>query len=437
MDNMSRINSVQIIYEPIYRADCTFISELFRFIGIFSYETNSLEEISSNFDLYIYIGYKTQIDELVKLDKKVICLYDELNIVEQKENYLPIFRRFTKEKQEQILISLLEILYGQDRAKEFKYLAEIYVQNDLVVYSTNLSYYSRSKSFALENTKKVLSGTYEQLNDLLAREEYSDTVKSHYEYARIWCKVKANLAHHYQNEDYIYLIDKIAEECESLQQKYKDFMLLKVLKALCYEPSKHNVKDALLAFKDALSSIENAQLLSEIYYQVGKCYNYDEELAKHSYELSNKKNKNIKSTFKLAVMDRNERQYNRAIRLFDEIVQQLEKKNREGITTPTEIEQLFKAYAQIALIHYKIDNYNKAIEHGLKALEIRESLLDRNEYIKIFYGEKSEQYIKLIQSRLGVKSVYLVLSESYRRLLNKEKAEEYFEKLKIWQLLNE
>lgn len=434
---MRRINSVQIIYEPTYRADCTFISELFKFIGMYTYETTSLEKIPSNFDLYIYIGYKAQIDELVKLDKKVICLYDELDIIEQKENYLPIFRRFTKEKQEQILVSLLEILYNQDKVKEFKYLVGIYVQNDLVIYSTNLSYYSGNKSFALENTKKVLSGTYEQLNDLLAREECSDTVKSHYEYARIWCKVKANLAHHYQNEDYIYLIDKIAEECESLQHKYKDFMLLKVLKALCYEPSKHNVKDALLTFKDALSSIENAQLLSEIYYQVGKCYAYDEELAKHSYELSNKKNKNIKSTFKLAVMDRNERQYNRAIRLFDEIVQQLEKKNREGITTPTEIEQLFKAYAQIALIHYKIDNYNKAIEHGLKALEIRESLLDRNEYIKIFYGEKSEQYIKLTRSRLGVKSVYLVLSESYRRLLNKEKAEEYFEKLKIWQLLNE
>lgn len=434
---MSRINSVQIIYEPTYRADCTFISELFKFMGISTYETNSLEEILSNFDLYIYIGYKAQIDELVKLDKKVICLYDELNILEQKENYLPIFRRFTKEKQEQILISLLEILYNQNKAKEFKYLVGIYVQNDLVVYSTNLSYYSGSKSFALENTKKVLSGTYEQLNDLLAREEYSDTVKSHYEYARIWCKVKANLVYHYQNEDYIYLIDKIAEECESLQQKHKDFILIRVLKALCYEPSKHNVKDALLAFKDVLSSIENAQLLSEIYYQVGKCYAYDEELAKHSYELSNKKNKNIKSTFKLAVMDRNERQYNRAIRLFDEIIQQLEKKNREGITTPTEIEQLFKAYVQVALIHYKIDTYNKAIEHGLKALEIRESLLDRNEYIKIFYGEKSEQYIKLTRSRLGVKSVYLVLSESYRRLLNKEKAEEYFEKLKIWQLLNE
>lgn len=434
---MSRINSVQIIYESTYRADCTFISELFKFMGISTYETNLLEEILSNFDLYIYIGYKAQIDELVKLDKKVICLYDELDIIEQKENYLPIFRRFTKEKQEQILVSLLEILYNQDKVKEFKYLVGIYVQNDLVIYSTNLSYYSGNKSFALENTKKVLSGTYEQLNDLLAREEYSDTVKSHYEYARIWCKVKANLAHHYQNEDYIYLIDKIAEECESLQHKYKDFILIRVLKALCYEPSKYNIKDALLAFKDALSSIENAQLLSEIYYQVGKCYNYDEELAKHSYELSNKKNKNIRSTFKLAVMDRNERQYNRAIRLFDEIIQQLEKKNREGITTPTEIEQLFKAYVQVALIHYKIDTYNKAIENGLKALEIRESLLDRNEYIKIFYGEKSEQYIKLTRSRLGVKSVYLVLSESYRRLLNKEKAEEYFEKLKIWQLLNE
>lgn len=434
---MRRINSVQIIYEPTYRADCTFISELFKFIGMYTYETTSLEKILSNFDLYIYIGYKAQIDELVKLDRKVICLYDELDIIEQKENYLPIFRRFTKEKQEQILVSLLEILYNQNKAKEFKYLVGIYVQNDLVIYSTNLSYYSGNKSFALENTKKVLSGTYEQLNDLLAREEYSDTVKSHYEYARIWCKVKANLVYHYQNEDYIYLIDKIAEECESLQQKHKDFILIRVLKALCYEPSKHNVKDALLAFKDVLSSIENAQLLSEIYYQVGKCYAYDEELAKHSYELSNKRNKNIRSTFKLAVMDRNERQYNRAIRLFDEIIQQLEKKNREGITTPTEIEQLFKAYVQVALIHYKIDTYNKAIEHGLKALEIRESLLDRNEYIKIFYGEKSEQYIKLTRSRLGVKSVYLVLSESYRRLLNKEKAEEYFEKLKIWQLLNE
>lgn len=434
---MSRINSVQIIYEPTYRADCEFISELFKFIGIYTYETNSLEEILSNFDSYIYIGYKTQIEKLAELNGKVICLYDELNIVEQKENYLPIFRRFTKEKQEQILISLLEILYGQDKAKEFKYLVGVYVQNDLVVYSTNLSYYSGSKSFALENTKKVLSGTYEQLNDLLAREEYSDTVKSHYEYARIWCKVKANLAHHYQNEDYIYLIDKMAEECESLQQKYKDFILIRVLKALCYEPSKYSVKDALLAFRDALSSTENLQLLSEIYYQVGKCYAYDEELAKHSYELSNKKNKNIRSTFKLAIMDRNERQYNRAIRLFDEIIQQLEKKNREGVTTPTEIEQLFKAYVQVALIHYKIDNYNKAIENGLKALEIRENLLDRNEYIKAFYGEKREQYIKLTRSRLGVKSVYLVLSESYRRLLNKEKAEEYFEKLKIWQLLNE
>ena len=118
---MSRINSVQIIYESTYRADCTFISELFKFMGISTYETNSLEEILSNFDLYIYIGYKAQIDGLVKLDKKVICLYNELNIVEQKENYLPIFRRFTKEKQEQILVSLLEILYNQDKVKEFKY----------------------------------------------------------------------------------------------------------------------------------------------------------------------------------------------------------------------------------------------------------------------------------------------------------------------------
>ena len=482
-DMMNRIRAVKIVHDIIHRADYVFVSEFFRLMGIFVCEnildilTEEMEktraEEMTKFDFCIYVGKKTPNEEeyalldtgeeayeqaLQRFQAGTVYFYDDIvskavGVIPQAIAWQePVFRGFSATDQKKILFQLLKTLIIKDTSvlsdknllNQIQTLIDVYVNNNLALHSINLQYYPGLKSFAAENVQTAMENSYTMLDQFMRRgEEYDQidsTIRSHYEYARIWCKVKANLASYYQNEESVFLIEKMAEECETLCREYPDFTNAWVLLGLSFETSRTKNNEALAAFQKALENISEQCLSSTVYYWVGKRYENnrnDRELMKYSYELANSKKKKFRNIFKLAVIEKNEGDFEAATRLFDEIIAGLRKKVKMGMADPVELEYLFKSYNQKGLMSFQRESYAKVVDLELKALEVRDKLLKDSPYFSIFYGSEAERYKELTRRRMGIKTTYLLLSESYRKLLDKEKAEEYFEKLKIWQLMNE
>ena len=482
-DMMNRIRAVKIVHDIIHRADYVFVSEFFRLMGIFVCEnildilTEETEktraEEMTKFDFCIYVGKKAPGEEeyvlldtgeeayvqaLQRLPADTVYFYDMVSMAEEDDvpqtdtRQEPAFRAFSVADQKKILLQLLKSLIIRDTSalsdenllNQIQTLINVYVDNNLALHSINLQYYPGLKSFVDENVKKAMENGYSMLDQFMQRaEKYTQidsTIRSHYEYARIWCKVKANLASYYQGEESVFLIEKMAEECEKLCREYPDFINARVLLGLCYETSRTKNNEALAAFQKALENISEQCLSSTVYYWVGKRYENnrnDRELMKYSYELANSKKKKFRNIFKLAVIAKNEGDFETATRLFDEIIAGLRKKVKMGMADPVELEYLFKSYNQKGLMSFQSESYAKVVDVELKALEVRDKLLKDSPYFSVFYGSEAERYKELTRRRMGIKTTYLLLSESYRKLLDKEKAEEYFEKLKIWQLMNE
>lgn len=481
-DMMNRIRAVKIVHDIIHRADYVFVSEFFRLMGVFVCEgildilTKGTEktraEEMTEVDFCIYVGKKAPDEEeyalldtgeeayeqaLQRLPADTVYFYDIVSMAvedvpQADTRQEPAFRAFSVADQKKILFQLLKSLIIKDTSvlsdknlfDQIQTLINVYVNNNLALQSINLQYYPSLKSFAAENVKTVMKNGYFMLDQFMQRaEEYAQidsTIRSHYEYARIWCKVKANLASYYQDEESVFLIEKMAEECETLCREYPDFTNAWVLLGLCYETSRTKNNEALAAFQKALENISEQCLSSTVYYWVGKRYENnrnDRELMKYSYELANSKKKKFRNIFKLAVIAKNEGDFETATRLFDEIIAGLRKKVKMGMADPVELEYLFKSYNQKGLMSFQSESYAKVVDVELKALEVRDKLLKDSPYFSVFYGSEAERYKELTRRRMGIKTTYLLLSESYRKLLDKEKAEEYFEKLKIWQLMNE
>lgn len=481
---MDRIRAVKIVHDIIHRADYVFVSEFFRLMGVFVCEgildilTERTEktraEEMTEFDFCIYVGKKVPDEEeyalldtgeeayeqaLQRLPADTVYFYDDIVSKANGVGAMPqadagqesVFRGFSATDQEKILAQLLKTLIGGDISaivnstliNQFHTLVNIYVDKGLALHSINLQYYPGLKSFAAENAKRTMGDSFFKLDQFIQREEYAQmdsVIRSYYEYARIWCKVKANLASYYQDEESVFLIEKMAEECETLCKEYPDFTNAWVLLGLCFETSRTKNNEALAAFQKALENMSEQCLSSTVYYWVGKRYENnrnDRELMKYSYELANSKKKKFRNIFKLAVIAKNEGDFEPATRLFDEIIAGLRKKVKMGMTDPVELEYLFKSYNQKGLMSFQSESYAKVVDLELKALEVRDKLLNDSPYFSVFYGSEAERYKELTRRRMGIKTTYLLLSESYRKLLDKEKAEEYFEKLKIWQLMNE
>lgn len=264
-------------------------------------------------------------------------------------------------------------------------------------------------------------------------EKVKNEAVMHYKYAVLWCSVKTNAACDYQNDIAYFPINGLAEQCQKLCREYNGFTNAKILLGMCYEPSVGSGNEALMAFNQVLKEINKSCFASAVYYWMGKrfeTFTGKEEDAAKCYELANKHKEKFRNYFKLAVIERNKGNYDKAIGLFNVILCKLERKLNMHFVDPLELEYAFKVYSQECYIYSRMNRHEKVIEMGEKAIWLREEVIDKDEYFCLFYEKEASKYREVLKKRLKLITAYRLLTETYRELRNKEKEKEYFEKWK-------
>lgn len=485
---MRRFKSVKIMHDNIHRADFNYLTELFRFMGIFVcedilVEKNRVEtaaEKSTVYDACIYVGNRNPNDkELVAfsqdrvsyanvmkwLPENTLFFYEEVaqflrsSVCEEEVFLVPVYRFYNCEEQELLLSNLFrKLLKDFDERNDVEEggldsLTKIYVENNLLLHSMNMQYFSRRPSDIIEESRDAFRKVHEEIEKLL--EIIPVGVRMFYEYAKLWCEVKINNACDYLKDIFDFSIDGVAGRCRELINRYPDFSNAKILLGLSYEPSISSANEALDAYLAALRDIKWECFASSVYYWIGKryeTYSRNREDAERSFMIANERKTKFRNYFKLAVFAKDRKDYTKAIELFQEIVEKLEMKKTLEYVDPLELEYIFKSYGQQCYCYYQQGKYMESIKMGQNAEkfweDIRNARYDR--YFRNFYGvnvptgmeevrNHSEEnfyirYRDALLDRLSRSTVYLLLSDGYRKMLDTETADWYKEraiKLKV------
>ncbi len=477
---LDTFKAVEIIHDDLHRIDYSFLAEFFRFMGAFVCENILIEphekskaEKNTGYGAHIYVGkrnlsvdessmlrniggreYGELISEML-MKEKLIFLYDDIvnEVLSRGKQNIPnkqMLFCLNIGTQKTILTELMKQVMtvgGEEAgdgviAKKFGALIDIFVDWKLWFHSLNLQYYANRESEVVREAGKAFLSAHDEMQITAERRKAlkdGDDVQFIYDYGVLWCEVKTNSACGYCNEMLLFPIEELAKRCRNLCRMYPSFTNAKVLLGLCYEPSANYADDAIWAFKDALQDLKTECYAAPVHYWVGKRfepYKDWQEDAKKAYMKAYKCKRKFRNCFKLGVFAKKDEKYSEAIGYFEEILSKLQAKRELNLVDPLEIEYLFKAYTQMAYIYNKQNNHKKAIEMGEFAIQVWKTYIETTEgngnsngYFKMLYGEEWKRYRETIRKRLKISIVYKILAESYARVMESDKAREYWEKL--------
>lgn len=471
------LNAVRIIHNILNRTNYVFLAEFFRMLGVFVWEDilpgdgeetaeerkKTEAEKKTVCDVNIFVGAEhlsgqgaermgctgEAYEEMIgRLPEDVIFFYDRLPTVPGIERDTPgwVGLYLDEEAQIRLLLDVVEEAACRAagngtaafRTEELEELTRIYVEERLCLHSINLQYFTRRKSFAVQEARVAMLAGYRRLEGL-GTEEYGQDVRASYRYALLWCAVRANGACSYLEEETAFSVRELAGRCQNLCTDHPEFTNAKVLQGLCYEPSKSSANEALYAFEEALRDVGDSCFASAIYYWMGKRYeafqNNKKEM-KLCFREANERQEKFRNLFKLAIIARDEGRLEDALDIFEKIDSKLLRKLKMSLLDPLELEYLFKSYNQQCYLYYQMEEYGRAIEFGKKAVRVKEEYSKPGwgyapDLYQALYGEDGDtQYRQMTDGRMNLSASYQLLADSYRKMLNEEEADKYIEKRK-------
>lgn len=451
------VKAIKIIYDVENKVNFLFLSEFFRFVGIFVgeerkdeyFNQRKNEEDAQCFDSCVFIG---------KLLEEEILESNIINLLDLNSNYDEVestgkesFRGQSKEYKISMLLKWIKAVYGvlqnetlSEKSEMPFELAEklitIYVENDLDQHSVDLLYFSNKPSFAVESAQQAFRKAHQ---DLLQMREEFDCKNEYLEYAIIWCKVNINYTCKYQDEMLYFEEPELTGCCKELIKEYPQFVKAKVLLGQCYDAFADKATDTILAYKSALESISEECYSTEILYKIGRkfeTFDANKKDAQINYKKAYLKKMNIRNLFKMGVFARGDKNFEDAFKYFDDIISELKLSMQNNYLSPLELEYAYKAYYQKCYIYYMflveenltfekdISVSQEIINYGKKAAEIWNEKVKSDKFYDDFYGNKEEEYRQLSRSRINLRNVYRMISRAYAEQLNTELSAEYWNK---------
>lgn len=429
---MKKLRTIRITHDITNRIEFLFFAEFFRMCGVYVGEyiydkTHQNKEINiedsvgeEEFDVDLYVGSerKKDIPEGI-LPENTLYYYD---IQQDMPNNIS---QQTIEQQELILktvISQIEILANE--ASVFNMLGSIYVSNNLMLHLANQQYYRMNVDIH-DDAITAFSKAYDAINNI-------GNTRCHY--AKIYCANKANLACSHRQLSMKYKIEDLVCQCQEILKNEPDFYNVWTLIGLVYEQAPECARQAINAFLHALKEEELRSYVSHIYYFMGKRYepytaNREDMITCFKNAYRNKPR--YRNLYKLAIIDYQDKKYEDALMKFEEIKRYLSVKKVHQYMDPLEVLYCYKVCSMACYICYKcLEQYKAAIEWGQEACNIYEGTQNNLYYIN-FYKDEWEKYIKISEGRMEVEKVYFYLAVSYRETGNSEKANEYWQKVKV------
>lgn len=174
-----------------------------------------------------------------------------------------------------------EIYYGimcqfNGTAYELNYLKKVFENYNLFQATVTLKYFSMNSTI----TDKAGKYFKEAANELDALyEKYSDTnILYEFNYARLYCRQKANLACFLCKKPLYYTENELGSICSQFANKFPGENNIYMLLGLIFENSSRNKMNAVNAFIEAKDRIGKEPYVSNILYKIGKACEGEENL---------------------------------------------------------------------------------------------------------------------------------------------------------------
>lgn len=441
---MVGFKSVKIIHKISDRIDFLFLAEFFRFCGFYVGEgtvdyLSIQEEINqNNFDAYIWIPSKEEGFQILDFGR-LHEIYDIVYFHGIRKNILSIggaeteIKDIDNSKKKQLLEACLKetgISINESDTAIWNKLVDIYVENDLMLASSSLQYYTLKDSSAIQDANARFLNAHNHIENII---KSNLNINRNIQYAEIWCAVKVNSTREYQKKALLFSPDKLAKKCEKIYQDYPDFSNIKVLEGLCFDYSTDRGFDAIYAFRQALKAEQDMCYSTAIYYWIGKryeAYDVNQREAKYYYQKAYETMPKFRNIYKLAVFAKKKGDFAATWKYFAQIIDILDHTAKINMLDPLELEYAFKAYQQMCHMYYdKCTDislkYENIVRFAQAAIKVR-NMIDSSIYFDRLYGkEKAEIYRDICRRRMSLNSIYLMLSNSYKNLNEFELAEKY------------
>lgn len=437
---MGKFETIKIIHDIKSREAFTFYSEFFRIYGIYVGEYIALPEDEMDeeldvrlddqkFDIELYLGEtKENTPSSIRSADMIEDSFCDQSLQSQQD-----------EKQKELLIEVVKKISEafpewEIPLDEFETLAKIYVENNLMLHSANLQYF-RFENEIHDDIIKSFEQAVKQLD------EESKENKPHLQYAMLYCKCKVNTACFYKNYGFRYDIVKLGEECKkTLIDRYNNFSNAYVLLGLIYKHSAEYAREAVAAFQKALEIEGDCSYMYHVYYWMAKRYevykiNFPD--AERLYQQSYQCRPRYRNVYKLAIMDYNKGLYIEAMNKFKIVLKYLNKKWDMKYLDPLECQYYFKINSLLGYICYMyLGDYGNAIEYGKKVEKFAKNIGEEGErqsfhFFEEFYDTTKQKYFRIVKSRMSLREVYQYIAVSYRELSQRERANQYWEELRM------
>lgn len=435
---LKQLIAIKIVHDIQNRLIYNLFSEFFRFIGLYigegfidTYTEQEAEEDRKCFQLFLCVFGGMNQEEITNTS---ITMMDEWVYVKAEDYALSSFDDFALESLKEKMLYVLGDLQRKSKECEktlqlavVEKIMDVYLKEKVLKASCQLQYY-RMKAHLHKETEEIFQKALNELGEIEAKEEEG---RKYLLYARLFCKQKINLACFYQeNKPFANSVEKLAEECEQLIKQYTDFSNASVMLGMIYEVSSENVRDAIEAYRDAISKDGEACYASHIYLWIGNLYELyeDYENAGIAYEMAYKLKRKYRNIYKMGRMEKIRGNYQRELEYYEECIKYLENRTEKNMD-PLEIEYYYKTGVLICYSYvFREKKYNRAIEYGNRMLEFYNKKLEAGSYFHYFYGDNEGKYKKASMDRINIRKLYECLAVAYRESNDLRKAAFYWGK---------
>lgn len=340
------------------------------------------------------------------------------------------------------LKSLKEFWFdGEDYT--YQKLRNVYRNNHLLQAAVTLQYFYMN-SPVVEVAGEHFKEAADELDEFYWENEYALSQEYEIQYARLYCKQKVNLAQYLRHNQITYPVETLAEECVALRESFPMCENTSVLLGLIYEISPKHKMDAIEAFLDACSAMENKPYVSSVLYRLGKICEETvslRNLMDSAYHKAYEEMPKYRNIYKVARHFMETEQWNWAIVYLKECISKIEL--RKQYLDPLEQEYYFKVHSHLAYIYIKQRDFVSVIESANDALAFRRDV-EKDMYLFIsedqFYNEMyaldrkgkwedtgfdPQEMVRTELKRMAPDNVYKYLGTAYKELGMDEVAEKY------------
>lgn len=322
----------------------------------------------------------------------------------------------------QLIISVLSKMsdYRLIQSNEYDILQQItrlYINNYIGIHEYNCKHFhydEEQMNAAYSAYCKMEMELFELLKERYNKEGVSPIIQ-HARYYSIWRVTQIEELFEKQNR---YNIEKVLLALDDDADESTKIVSFYYLRGRICE-AKKQWKNAEKGYYMFLERTQGMRFSSFIWYRLGKVEEEKlglEESIQYYQKAFDLNKDSYKAKYKLAVyyeFSKTNYNYEKAEQLYQELLEQVYKMLSEGTIEPRELEYLFKLYFRCGRLYLKrLHNMSKAAEYFQKAENMESISIKQMSFLREFYGEEAEKFLKIVLNRFPMRQVRINRQEA-------------------------